>query len=602
MRQRLLLLCLSAFGANMLSAQIGCPGCQTSLPPLPADTLYLENLPDGEQGQYYDHNISFRVPKTTTPVHAVDSLTPAGLPISKIEIVSLEGLPPGLNWQPSQWTFQTASETDGCIRICGTPQTSDSFFLTVKLKATVFVITQEASFPMNLYIAPPTVSNDGFSMSNYIGCGSTTVTFTNNHPSDDNPNFNYTWDFGDSTNFVGENPPPHTYTEPGVYPVDYHAVIDTGRRVLVSATVLEVECVDQLGIGAPDLYLLVKGPNGQLLFDSSPDIPNTPLPFTFPINLPLDPGNYTIEVWDEDSGLKGGDDPCGTISFNFLSNDTLVSGGFQIALTIEQPVTEIFSADTVYVLEQPAAPTVSAPNGLTNCTGLANIVLVSSAQEGNQWLSGGEAVAGATEINYTPAATGYYQVQITTPEGCTAVSDSVFVGLFTQPPVPTFANHINRLYLLDSLNIPANYTFQWYESGSPLPGETGWSLCIAESAVYGLVVTDTESGCSNFYAESATFDPNYPDCISGTNEATIVPLGIFPNPARQEASIRLETTDHAGSVLQVFDATGRLIHAWPMAAGTNGFTFPCNDLASGVYTVTLAGKEVLRVGKLVVLR
>ncbi len=601
MRQLLLLLCLSALGANILTAQIGCPGCQTSLPPLPADTLYLQNLPDGEKGQSYDHDISFRVPKTTTPVHAVDSLTPAGLPISKIEIVALEGLPPGLNWQPSQWTFQTDSETDGCIRICGTPQVADSFLLTVKLKATVFIITQEASFPMKLYIAPPTVSNDGFSMSNFIGCGSTTVSFTNNHPSNDNPNFNYTWDFGDSTNFEGENPPPHTYSEPGIYPVDYHAVIDTGRKVLMSATVLDVDCVDQLGLGDPDLYLLVKDPNGNLIFDSSPDVENAPLPFTFPINLALDPGNYTIEVWDEDSGLKGGDDPCGTISFNFLSNDTLVSGGFQIALVIEQPVTEIFSSDTVVVLTQPAAPTVDAPNGLTNCTGNSNILLVSSADEGNQWMLEGEAISGATEINYTPLATGNYQVQITTAEGCTAVSDSVFVGLFTQPPAPVFSNHINRLYLQDSIDVPASYTFQWYDSGAPIPGETGWSLCVSHSGVYGLVVTDTETGCSNFYAESVAYDPNYPDCISGTDEAEGVLTGIFPNPAIEEFTVQLGAPLSQAAELRIYDAIGRLVSVQKMEADRDFLSASCKNLEAGVYTLILVEKNRRRTGKLVVM-
>lgn len=600
MRHLLLSLCLSAWMATTLNAQIGCPGCQINLPALPDDTLYLQNLPDGEKGQLYDHDISFRFPKTTTPVNAVDSTTPPGLPISKFEILSLDGLPPGLNWQPNQLVFETANQTDGCIRICGTPTVADSFTLTVKIKATVFIITQEATFPLKLYIAPPTVSNDGFSMSNFSGCGSTTVSFTNNHPSGGSPDYSYTWDFGDGTTFSGENPTPHTYSAPGVYPVNYHAVVDTGRFVLASATVLEADCADLLGLGAPDMYVLVFGPNGQELFNSSPDIENISLPFTFPITLPLDAGNYTIEVWDEDSGIEGSDDLCGAISFNYLSNDTLIAGGLEIALVIDKPVTEVFSADSVYVFEVPEAPEASAPNGTYNCTGATNLLLESSATESNQWLLDGEVIPGATEPSYTPLETGYYQVQITNEYGCTATSDSVLIGLYAAPAAPVFGNQINRLFLLDTLNVPAGYTFQWFESGLPIPGETGWSICIGQNGVYGLVVTDTLTGCSNFYAETVNYDPNYPDCISSSREPAAMPLFLFPNPAHTQVTLQWQESQSGASTLQIFDAAGRVVRLETVPAGASAHVVPTTELPSGVYSLQLTADRVY-LGRLVVL-
>ncbi len=67
MRQlHLFFACFTTFYSLSLNAQTGCPGCVVSLPPgLPADTLLLQNLPDGEAGTYYNHDISFRMPKTT---------------------------------------------------------------------------------------------------------------------------------------------------------------------------------------------------------------------------------------------------------------------------------------------------------------------------------------------------------------------------------------------------------------------------------------------------------------------------------------------------------------------------------------------------------
>ncbi|MFM8487748.1 MAG: S-layer protein, partial [Bacteroidota bacterium] len=112
------------------AAQTGCPGCQTEVPAgLPADTVYLPGLPDGQLGAPYDESISFRLPKTTTPVYALDSVTQPGLAISKFEIVAIDGLPAGLHWQPNKSVFDMTIETDGCLRICGTPFEHDSFSL-----------------------------------------------------------------------------------------------------------------------------------------------------------------------------------------------------------------------------------------------------------------------------------------------------------------------------------------------------------------------------------------------------------------------------------------------------------------------------------------
>ncbi len=210
MRQlSLLFFSFSALFIGSLRAQTGCPGCTLNLPAgLPADTLYLQSLPDGEKGTYYDHDLSFRMPKTTTPVHAIDSTTLPGLTISKIEIISIDGVPPGLHWQPNQWIFETANQTDGCVKFCGTPSVSDSFVMTVKIKATVLFLTQEATFPLKIYIAPKVSTTQGFTMTNVTGCGSTTVTFENNIPSGGVPGFTYEWNFGDGTTYTGENPPP----------------------------------------------------------------------------------------------------------------------------------------------------------------------------------------------------------------------------------------------------------------------------------------------------------------------------------------------------------------------------------------------------------
>lgn len=584
------------------SAQTGCPGCAVGLPTgLATDTVYLQPIPDGEQNLAYDADISFRMPKTTTPVAAIDSVTPPGLTISKIEIVGVDNLPPGLKWQPSQTIFQTASQTDGCIKICGKPLVPDTFILLVKLKATVLFITQETSFPMRFVVHPATSATDGFSMTNVEGCGEVTTSFVNNVPSGGQPSFSYSWDFGDGSTFAGENPPPHTFDAPGVYPVHYQAVVDTAGFILESFTVLAVECVDQLGAGAPDLYAYVDGPNGGAhLFNSQPDVNNATLPLTIPVGLKLDPtSNYTLSVWDEDSGLKGSDDACGSISFNFLSNDTLTSGGFKVALNIVHPVDTVRSTDTVTVYPQPAPPTVAAPDGLEACVG-GSVVLGSNYGAGNQWFKNAASIPNATEFTYTATQPGFFQVRVTNTFGCTAISDSVEVVFHPLPLVPYFNNNNNRLTVADTNQLPPTYGLQWYNLAAPIPGETGLTYCVQQTSTYGLEVTDLATGCKNFFQAPIVFNPSF-DCTVGSWEVRVGRISVFPNPATDAVVVQFDSPILANGRLRVFDLTGKTLLEMAVGAGSERATFDCAQLPAGVFSLEFSEENGLRqVGKLVV--
>ncbi|MBK8705604.1 MAG: hypothetical protein IPN33_19910 [Saprospiraceae bacterium] len=129
-----------------LPAQTGCPGCIVSLPALPEDTIYLSEAPDGQAGMYYDQDISFRMPKTTTPVAATDPSVPPNIVIQQVTITSVTNLPPGLQWEVSQFEFNPAEQTDGCVRLCGTPLFSGMYLVEVVVDAQVFFITQSSSF------------------------------------------------------------------------------------------------------------------------------------------------------------------------------------------------------------------------------------------------------------------------------------------------------------------------------------------------------------------------------------------------------------------------------------------------------------------------
>ena len=599
MRQHLLLFCLLTLALNTLSAQSGCPGCAINLPAnLPADTLYLPAFPDAEKGTPYNHDISFRVPKTTTPVYAIDSVTPPGLTISKIEIIGIDDMPPGLFWEASQLVFETATETDGCIKICGTPLVSDSFVMTVRLKATVVIFSQEASFPIRLYVAPKKSMTTGFTMTNVLGCGSTTVTFENNVPSGGATGFTYEWDFGDGTTYTGENPPPHTYSQPGSYAVKYKAVVDTAGYSLVSAKILAISCTDVFN--APDLYMFLRDQSGVNFFQTA-GTTNTPLPYTFPIGIKLNPAvNYTIEVWDEDSGLEGTDDFCGAVPFNILSTDTLTSGQFKVLLSIAHPVEEVVSTDTVVVHPVPAQPSIFS-NMLEACEGTSAIVLQSSNGGPNLWLLDGDPIPGATtDFLYQPTTSGLYQVQVSNSFGCTATSAGVQVVFHPLPDEPAYQNDRNNLELLDTTALPTSYALQWYLFSGPIAGATGFEYCATESGTYALVVTDLTTGCTRSYTTTVTVNPNF-DCTVGVGDLATGTLNIFPNPTSDAATIQFAEPLAADAVLRVWDVAGRLQQSMTIGAGSDRILMAGDLLSPGLYFLEMSVGEKRFTGRLVVL-
>jgi hypothetical protein len=506
-------------------------------------------------------------------------------------------MPPGLFWQASQMEFQTATETDGCIKICGTPLTSDTFVMTVKLKATILIFSQEASFPLTLYVSPKVSTTVGFSMAGVEGCGSTTVTFTNNVPSNGATGFSYEWEFGDGTTFVGENPPPHTYSQPGTYEVNYKATVDTVGYKLVSVKVLAVGCTDLFS--GPDLFVKVFL-GGQKIFENT-HVNNTPLPYTFPIGLPIEPQtNYTLEIWDEDSGIDGTDDLCGSLPFNIFSGgDTLVAGPLRVILTIDNPTEEIFSTDSVTVHPLPLTPTISA-NTSAACPDEI-IVLQSSFGGPNQWLIDEEPIDGATEFIYLPNASGLYQVLVTNMYGCTAVSAGTLIEFYPLPDEPVYLNDRNNLELIDTTALPANYALQWYFFSGPISGATGFEYCATESGTYTLEVTDLSTGCTNAYTTTVTVNPIF-DCTVSTRDLAVGTLNIFPNPTSGMATVQMDEPFPANTILRIWDVAGRLSQSIPVGAGTDQILLEGGMLNPGMYFLEVTVGETRFIGRLTVVR
>jgi PKD domain len=590
------ILLLAVLLPYFLTAQTGCPGCVVQVPAgLGPDTVYLPALPPGQKGRPYNRDIGFRLPKTTTPVNRIDGVTPPGLPISRIEILSVENLPPGLSWQANQLIFEPATRTDGCIKLCGTPLQSDSFRLNIRLRATVLILNQETSFTTGLYIAPETSSNAAFSLTNPSGCGSTTVQFVNRNPSNGRTGFSYQWNFGDGTVSVSETPPAKTYNRPGIYRVSYQARVDTARPVLQSVRILAADCSDLFN--APDLYVLVKDPSQKVIFDSRPAVDNTALPHTFNINRPIGAGNYTLELFDDDSGLGFADDACGVLSFNNRSRDTLTAGKMRLVMTTFQPITTINAVDTVRVFPNAVRPVITAP--ASACTG-DTIRLTSSYTAGNQWFRGGQSVGGATASTLRTNQPGSYTVRASDANGCIALSDSVRVRFNALPTTPFFeADATARISLLNPSALPERHTLQWFLNGQPID-ERGTSICARSSGTYTAQVTDLNTGCRNTFRLAVARNESNA-CTVSTSELATGTLRFYPNPATDEVMLLFGETLPAAARLRVWDLTGRLIETYelPNARQTGQVRLDCSQWPEGWLVLEVVSEKTRWLGRLV---
>jgi len=481
---------------GFLSAQTGCPECSISLPDsIGTDTFYLQEFPDGEFRGNYDESITYRLPTNTSQIIFLVPSVPAGIGINKLSIKSINNLPAGLSWEPNQKEYDLPDDRDGCIRICGTPLEYGLFEIEITVTAQISILSQDATFTRNLFIAPPTTTNSGFTMTNNIGCGNTTVIFENNNLSEGKDGFSYNWDFGLGSTSADENPIPQNYTEPGIYPINYQAIIDTVGFILTEVKVLEAECSDFLG--KPDLRLRISDQDGNIMFENE-SIQNVNPPVTFPLNLAISSGNYQLEVIDEDSGLNGGDDICGTINFNQLSNGELSDSELKVSINIFHPVDTINVADSVVVHEIPFAPIVSFDGDFIFCEG------------------------DSLELNASALA-------------------QAFLGPIPVPGAPVLKQEGNLLSIFNPAILPDPYSLRWFQEGNLLD-HTAFSLCISETALFGIELTNSTSGCSNFFESVYTFDENSV-CSTSAEDllAKVADIKIYPNPASDQLFIDLTT-------------------------------------------------------------
>ncbi|MDX1941506.1 MAG: T9SS type A sorting domain-containing protein [Saprospiraceae bacterium] len=549
--------------ASRVLAQMGCPGCIVSLPDsLPADTIFLTDAPEGRVGEAYEGDVSFRMPKTTTPVAAADSTVIPGITINEITIISVSNLPPGLTWEANQTVFKPAELTDGCVKFCGTPLHPGIYEVEVVVSARILVINQTTSFSFPIIIEPAVSVTEGFTLENTSGCGQVSAHFVNNIPSLGREGFSYSWNFGNGRTTSDENPASQTYSEPGQYEVKYRAIIDTSAYVLTNVRLESFGCNDFFG-GKPDIVLEVFDPAGTRIYQST-QIDNATAPLTYNINIPIGEGNYAIRVTDDDQGIEGGDDECGIINFNRLSNGNLQDVELTANITIFHKVDTVESVDTIVVFPQPTKPIVTGYENQSLCKG-EKVKLVSSYENNIQWYRDSvPVIENGTETALNIDQSGDYWVQYTSSDGCQASSEPIALNFSPLPPTPLFLNDRNWLSLFDSTMIPMDYHAQWYLNGILLEGANGLAFCAPTNGAYRLEMMDNQTGCISSYSLNMTLNPNFAGCSFATStedhfDELVRDLKVYPNPTNGEVWLEFGLNQPTDATITIFNTLGQVI-------------------------------------------
>lgn len=525
-----------------------------------------------------------------------------GLTIYNFQIANIVGLPAGMNWQCNNFAngcnYNPAVSLYGCVNLGGTPLLPGTYTATVTVIADVQIVgNQTIQYSLPLIVAPDTVSNPGFSMTNSSGCAPLTVSFTNNNPGQSS----YLWDFGNGLQSNLENPPQQTYNLPGTYVVT-QTVTPNGNPQYFLTSVDITSIPDNYGapIDVPDMYFYIYDPMGNQIYDSHPSISNTNPPYSWTLpNIPLQNGNYTLHAWDEDGGLFGADDDLGSVSFPGWSTSGTATGflpGVSGALNVNYhilviPVNPVTATDTVHVYPSPTQPLISASGPVDFCEG-DSVILTSSAPNNNQWFDNNTILPGDTFPSITVFSSGLFSVVVSNSYGCTAGSAYTQVTVNPIPPKPTFFVNGNTLNC-----VLTGYMLQWYLNGIPMPGETSPVLNVISGGTFTITATDSITGCTNI-SDPLFFSP----VSAALTASTPFHFDFSPNPGNGWIEIRTSTPVNFESKIVVRELSGKEVYAasFTVQAGISSKPLNLQHLAAGIYFLSMKTRFAEKICKLVI--
>lgn len=193
---------------------------------------------------------------------------------------------------------------------------------------------------------------------------------------------------------------------------------------------------------------------------------------------------------------------------------------------------------------------------------------------------------------------GTYKVELT-GNGCSAFSESLEVEVNPFPEASVILQGESSFCSGGSAIINAlvqtGAIYNWYR-GEELLDETGTSLTVSEPGTYSLVCS--KDGCSATSAgvEITLLSVTDPECTVGIGENQLE-TRIFPNPFQGSFQVDLPYPSAEKSTLELYNASGKLVHVVQAEAGTSRVTFSVET--PGLYTLRISRGEEIQSHKLI---
>jgi hypothetical protein len=166
------------------------------------------------------------------------------------------------------------------------------------------------------------------------------------------------------------------------------------------------------------------------------------------------------------------------------------------------------------------------------------------------------------------AAPGKYNLSAMANGICQVSSNQL--SIYTYPP-----QSISVTQNSDTLVVYNGVEYQWYLSGSPIPGAVDSVYIAAMPGTYTVQITDS-NGCNTL--SNSFVITGFGKDLSGSS------IAVFPNPTTTSWQLNVDAR-WIGSRLSVFDATGRLVYRSLINSLHSLLEIP--GVANGVYTLQM---------------